>query len=161
MWEEKSISDVAKIISGGTPKTAIMEYWDGDISWLSVKDFSGEKRKVYTSEKTITKEGLEKSAATLIYEGDIVISARGTVGELVQVGIPMTFNQSCFGLSAKKGYINDFIYYALKQYLWQKKRRLSLLQKCFMKHLLKRKRNYLLWAGTTTHSQRKRSKKKL
>ncbi len=117
MWEEKSISDVANIISGGTPKTAIRQYWDGDISWLSVKDFSGEKRKVYTTEKTITKEGLENSAATLIYEGDIVISARGTVGELVQVGIPMTFNQSCFGLSAKKGFINDFIYYALKYYV--------------------------------------------
>ena len=32
------------IISGGTPKTSVAEYWNGDTPWLSVKDFNNELR---------------------------------------------------------------------------------------------------------------------
>ena len=105
---------MANIISGGTPKTEISEYWNGDIPWLSVKDFSGNTRHVYSSEKSITELGLNNSATQLLFPGDIIISARGTVGEIAQVGKTMAFNQSCYGLRAKDGYLADFLYYVLK-----------------------------------------------
>ena len=48
----------------------------------------------------------------------MIISARGTIGELAQLGKPMAFNQSCYGLRAKKELTsNDFMYYALKHIL--------------------------------------------
>ena len=31
------LSELMDIIGGGTPKTSIAEYWNGDIPWLSVK----------------------------------------------------------------------------------------------------------------------------
>ena len=34
------LSSIIEIISGGTPKTSIPEYWNGVIPWLSVKDFN-------------------------------------------------------------------------------------------------------------------------
>ena len=121
VWEVKRLSSVADIISGGTPKTDIPEYWNGDIYWLSVNDFSGDTRWVYKSEKTITQSGFKNSATKLLKTGDLILSARGTVGELAQVGLPMAFNQSCYGLRGKAGYDNGFIYYALKQQLRQLK----------------------------------------
>ena len=113
-WAVTRVSEMADIISGGTPKTEIAEYWNGDIPWLSVKDFSGDSKRVYSSEKSITKLGLNNSATQLLYPGDIIISARGTVGEVAQIGKRMAFNQSCYGLRAKEGYSANFLYYLLK-----------------------------------------------
>lgn len=113
-WTLTRVSEMADIISGGTPKTEIAEYWNGDIPWLSVKDFSGDSKRVYSSEKSITELGLNNSATQLLYPGDIIISARGTVGEVAQIGKTMAFNQSCYGLRAKEGYSANFLYYVLK-----------------------------------------------
>ena len=113
-WTLTRVSEMADIVSGGTPKTEIPEYWNGDISWLSVKDFAGDTKHVYSSEKTITELGLNNSATQLLFPGDVIISARGTVGEIAQIGKTMAFNQSCYGLRAKEGYSSDYLYYVLK-----------------------------------------------
>jgi type I restriction enzyme S subunit len=114
-WQEKSITEIAQIISGGTPKTDNAAYWNGDIPWLSVADFNNELRWVDKAEKSITELGLSNSATKVLEVGDIIISARGTVGALAQVAKPMAFNQSCYGLRANPE-ISDqgFFYYSLK-----------------------------------------------
>ena len=104
-------SDLCSIIGGGTPKTSVPEYWDGDIPWLSVKDFCGDRKFVYSTEKSITQAGLNNSSTKLLREGDIIVSARGTVGELAMLGKTMAFNQSCFGLRAKEGIDQHYLYY--------------------------------------------------
>lgn len=113
-WKEVRLSKIMEIVGGGTPKSSVDEYWNGSIPWLSVKDFNNEFRKVYTTEKTITELGLSNSSTKLLNKGDLIISARGTVGVLAQLGKPMTFNQSCYGLRAKPPITNDFLYYLLK-----------------------------------------------
>jgi type I restriction enzyme S subunit len=120
-----SLGSVIDIISGGTPKTDIGKYWEnGTIGWLSVTDFNNDLRYVYNSEKKITQEGLENSNTKLLKKGDIIISARGTVGALAQIGTPMCFNQSCFGLRGKKDIIDtNFLYYYLKYYVSNIKKR--------------------------------------
>ena len=114
--ELRIISELCEIISGGTPKTSINEYWNGNIGWLSVKDFAGDVKYVYSSEKTITQLGVEKSSTNILNVDDIIISARGTVGEMAKIGTPMAFNQSCFGLRTKDSNVldQDYLYYALK-----------------------------------------------
>ena len=109
------LSEIIGIIGGGTPKTTVQEYWNGNIPWLSVKDFNGDKKKVYQTEKHITLKGLKESSTKLLQKGDIIISARGTVGEVAILGNEMAFNQSCYGIRAKEGLaINDYIYYYLR-----------------------------------------------
>ena len=109
------LSELMDIIGGGTPKTSRLEYWNGNIPWLSVKDFNNDFRYVYKTEKSITKEGLENSSTKLLDKGDIIISARGTVGEIASIPYPMAFNQSCYGLRAKESLIaSDFLYYLIK-----------------------------------------------
>lgn len=113
-WKEVKISDLIEIIGGGTPKTSVPEYWSGSIPWLSVKDFNAGNRYVYETEKTITEIGLNNSSTKLLKKDDLIISARGTVGALAQLGRPMAFNQSCYGLRAKEMTTNNFVYYLLK-----------------------------------------------
>ena len=113
-WKITRVSQMAEILSGGTPKTEVEEYWNGNIPWLSVKDFAGDARKVYDSEKHISELGLNSSATQLLYPGDLIISARGTVGEIAQIGKTSAFNQSCYGLRVADGYSSNYLYYMLK-----------------------------------------------
>ncbi|WP_286669464.1 restriction endonuclease subunit S [Thomasclavelia cocleata] len=113
-WQKTLLIDIVNLIGGGTPKTSKAEYWGGNINWLSVKDFNNENRYVYFTEKTITEEGLNNSSTKLLKRDDIIISARGTVGELAMIPFPMAFNQSCYGIRAKEGIDNTFLYYLIK-----------------------------------------------
>ena len=109
------LADIIDIIGGGTPKTSVPHYWNGDIPWLSVKDFNNDERYVFSTEKTITQEGFNSSSTKMLLRDDIIISARGTVGELAMVPFPMAFNQSCYGIRGKKEYVNQtYLYYLLK-----------------------------------------------
>ena len=109
------LSEVMDLIGGGTPKTSKPEYWNGNIPWISVKDFNNDFRYVYKTEKSITQLGLQKSSTKLLQRGDVIISARGTVGEIATIPFAMAFNQSCYGLRAKKGMVtSDYLYYLIK-----------------------------------------------
>lgn len=113
-WKETAILEIIDIIGGGTPKTSIADYWNGEIPWLSVKDFNNDNRYVYDTEKHISDLGLNNSSTKLLQRDDIIISARGTVGEIAMIPYPMAFNQSCYGIRAKAGTDKAFLYYLLK-----------------------------------------------
>jgi type I restriction enzyme S subunit len=103
-WEVKSFADTVDIISGGTPKTSTYEYWNGTIPWFSVGDISQDSSVwVVDTEKKITQKGIENSSTRVLPVGTTIISARGTVGKVVLVGVPMAMNQSCYGLHGKAG----------------------------------------------------------
>ncbi len=111
------LSDLIYLIGGGTPKTTEPEYWNGDIPWLSVKDFNNVNRYVYSTEKSITEKGLNNSSTKMLEKNDIIISARGTVGEIAMLSCPMAFNQSCYGIKGKEGINQTFLYYLIKNYI--------------------------------------------
>jgi len=110
------LTNYAKIILGGTPATNRPDFWDGGIPWVSVVDFTDSK-KIYTTEKTITESGLSQSNTKLLNEGDIIVSARGTVGKMAVCGKKMAFNQSCYALLTKdNNKLNqNFLFYLLRE----------------------------------------------
>jgi type I restriction enzyme, S subunit len=64
-WREEPLSEIIQLIGGGTPKTSVPEYWNGEIPWLSVVDFNAGKKYVFDTEKKITKSGLANSSTKL------------------------------------------------------------------------------------------------
>jgi len=113
-WKTYKLGEILNLFGGGTPKTTVPEYWNGSIPWLSVVDFSSVNKKVYKTEKTNTDKGLNESSTRILKKGQIIISARGTVGELAMLGTDMAFNQSCYGIDSKEKTTNEFLYYLLK-----------------------------------------------
>jgi type I restriction enzyme S subunit len=98
-WLEGSLLELIELVGGGTPKTVVPEYWDGDIPWLAGGDISSNHKSfVLHSEKTITKNGLNNSSAKLMPKFATIISARGTVGKYCLLGQPMAFSQSNYGI---------------------------------------------------------------
>ena len=114
-WKILTLSTIINLIGGGTPKRSNQAYWNGNIPWLSVKDFNNQYRYVDSAEETITELGEQESSTKVLKTGQLIISARGTVGALAQLTQPMAFNQSCYGIDAKREYTdNDFLYYLVK-----------------------------------------------
>ena len=89
------LEDVTTMIGGGTPKTAISEYWSDDIVWLSPTDLPpiGVISKVGDSRKRISKLGLQKSSAKLLPIGTVVFSSRATIGKIAITTRELSTNQ--------------------------------------------------------------------
>lgn len=101
-WEEKTLFDIIDLIGGGTPKTSVNEYWDGNIGWLSAGDITqSHKGFVVNTEKCISELGLKNSSAKLLPKYSTIISARGTVGKYCILSKPMAYSQSNYGVLPK------------------------------------------------------------
>jgi len=105
-------TETVEILGGGTPKTTVTEFWHGNIPWFSVADAPDDSSVfVIDTEKKITPAGVENSSTQVLPVGTTIITARGTVGKVALVGVPMAMNQSCYGLRGllgEKGYYNYF-----------------------------------------------------
>ena len=77
---------------------------------------------MYSTEKHISQSGFENSPTKMLHKDDIIISARGTVGEIAMIPFDMAFNQSCYGIRASRGIDQPFLYYLLKNCISQLKR---------------------------------------
>jgi len=111
-WEVIPFSETVEVFGGGTPKTSVPEYWDGRIPWYSVVDAprDADVFVIDTAKKT-TQAGVDNSSTRVLPEGASIISARGTVGRVALIGVPMAMNQSCYGLrdrNSKRGYFTYF-----------------------------------------------------
>lgn len=107
------IKDIAKVITGGTPSTSIIEYWEnGNIPWLN----SGELNKgiINSSENYITKLGLENSVAKLMPPNTVLIALTGaTTGVTALLKIEACANQSVTGILPSDKHIPEYLYYFL------------------------------------------------
>jgi type I restriction enzyme S subunit len=115
-WEIKKLGEVSEIINGGTPKTKVSAYWDGDIYWITPADL-GKLTKIIVNDtpRKITDLGLEKSSAKLFPENSIILSTRAPIGHLAINSVPMSTNQGCRGIVPIKNVDTWFIYYFLKK----------------------------------------------
>jgi type I restriction enzyme S subunit len=101
-WETTSLFDVIELIGGGTPKTDIAEYWNGDIKWISAKDVTPNHKKfIVDTEKKITEQGLSNSSAKILPKYATIISARGTVGNYCILAESMALSQSNYGIKPR------------------------------------------------------------
>lgn len=113
-WNSSNVCCIANILSGGTPSKQVFEYWNqGSIPFFGPTDYNGNLFQLDTIDK-ITQEGLIHCASSLFQEDTIIITARGSIGKLIIVGIPMTMNQSCYALSAKDGNY-EYLYFLTLQ----------------------------------------------
>ena len=76
-WEGKALGEVATIINGGTPKSEVAAYWDGDVDWLTPKDMGKlDGFLVHVTPRRISREGLAKCSARQVPAGSVIMSTR-------------------------------------------------------------------------------------
>ncbi len=114
-WEVGVLDDMVELLSGGTPKTSVPSYWDGDIPWYTAKDApNGSDVFAVDTERKITQLGVKNSATRVLDAATTVITARGTVGRLTCLGVPMAMNQTCYGIRGARSYPDFFTYWNVR-----------------------------------------------
>ena len=102
----KALGEVAeKISSGGTPKTGVSEYYDGDIPWCRTQEVDfGE---IWDTGVKITEIGLKNSSAKWLPENCVIVAMYGaTVGKIGINKIPMATNQACANIQLDENIAN-------------------------------------------------------
>lgn len=108
-WEVKPFTEIADVLSGGTPKTNVSEYWNGEIPFFTPRDVP-DCFYVHDTDKHVTDLGLSKCASELYPSDTVFITARGTVGKVALPSVPMAMNQSCYALRGKAGIPQRFLF---------------------------------------------------
>lgn len=113
-WPQAKLADVADIVNGGTPKSNVAEFWDGEHQWLTPADMGKMVgREITQTPRTITAMGLAKSSARLAPPKSVILSTRAPIGHLAINVVPMAFNQGCRALVPGPKLDHVFLYYFL------------------------------------------------
>jgi type I restriction enzyme S subunit len=108
-WEVRKFTELADVLSGGTPKTDVQSYWNGEIPFFTPRDAPDSFYALQT-EKHITEIGLSKCSSELYPPETVFITARGTVGKIALPSVPMAMNQSCYALRGMNGISQHFLF---------------------------------------------------
>ena len=96
-WQIKTIEEIAKTTSGGTPSRTNKDYYSGDILWVK----SGELNDnfIHDTEEKITGEAVKNSSAKLFPIGTVLMAMYGaTVGKTAILRNEATTNQAVCGI---------------------------------------------------------------
>lgn len=115
-WKKVKVKELFTILGGGTPSKSKVEYWNGEIPWISPKDM----KTTYISGTMdyITEEGLDNSSAKLAKKGSIVLVVRSGI---LQRTLPVayllkdsTVNQDLKGFDSGDELINKYFLWYVK-----------------------------------------------
>jgi type I restriction enzyme, S subunit len=109
-WEPRPILELCEIWSGGTPRKSVVEYWNGDIPWVSGKDL----KTPYLDDAIdhITNTGVE-NGSRLAPKNAVLLLVRGMglVKDLpvAVINRSMAFNQDIKALVSRGEFSGQFL----------------------------------------------------
>lgn len=112
-WKVIKIKNAFNIISGATPKTDNMAYWDGEITWITPADYNTEDKMISSSKRNITLAGLNSCGTSIVPEGSIIFSKRAPIGLVAINVVPLCTNQGCISCIPKPSVNTKYFYYLM------------------------------------------------
>lgn len=111
-WEEKKLITLCeKVQSGGTPKSTLREYYDGDIPFLSISDMTSQGKFITSTSNHISKLGLDNSSSWIVPVNSIIYSMYASVGFVAINKIQLATSQAVLNLILKEGLNLEYVYY--------------------------------------------------
>jgi type I restriction enzyme S subunit len=119
-WPSRRLGEVATVKCGATPKTDIVEFWNGDLIWVTPKDLGAlDSIEISTTERRITKAGFDSCSVHHIPVNSVVMSSRAPIGHLAINTVPVCTNQGCKSFVPKPGLMTRYLYWALRAVMSQ------------------------------------------
>ena len=107
-WEEKTLGEVFKTYSGGTPDTTKKKtYYGGTIPFIRSAEINKEETELF-----LTQEGLENSSAKLVNKGDLLVALYGAnSGDSAIAKINGAINQAVLCLQSENSnvFVQNFL----------------------------------------------------
>ena len=114
-WGLKRLKRVVSFQGGGTPEKDNLEYWLGDIPWVSPKDMKVSV--VVDTEDKITPKAIRESATNLVPTGAVLIVVRsGILAHTIPValaGCEVTLNQDLKAMIPRSELLPQYLVYLL------------------------------------------------
>lgn len=115
-WTIKRIKHLFSIFSGATPQSAVEDYWDGDVLWITPADYKTKDKYVYGGKRNISFIGLKSCSATMIPKGSIIFSKRAPIGTVAINNNELATNQGCLSCVPNSNCCAEFYYYFMSIY---------------------------------------------
>lgn len=110
-WKMYTIGDVVKVVGGGTPSTAIPDYWEGGVHpFCTPKDMSGLlSTALVDTERYLTDKGVAKVSSGILPPGTVLLSSRAPIGYLAISDIPISVNQGIIAMICDNLITNAYV----------------------------------------------------
>lgn len=118
-WNINKIKHNFSIISGATPKSENMDYWDGDIFWITPADFKTMDKYVSCGKRNLSQAGYNSCGTTLVPANSVIFSKRAPVGTVAVTTGELCTNQGCLSCVPEKTTNSLFYYYAMSVFTEQ------------------------------------------
>lgn len=115
-FKDYKIDEIGEVYSGGTPKTSVEDYWNGEIGWITPKDLSNYDH-IYIShgERNISQKGLDNSSAKLVPKNTVLMTSRAPIGYIAIAKEELSTNQGFKSLFCNENICHyKYFYYWLK-----------------------------------------------
>ena len=108
------LGDVCSIVSGATPKTAVADYWNGDIKWVTPAELDDNSHVIYDTAKHLTEKGFSSASLHMLPKGTVLLTTRAPIGKVAIAGEEMCCNQGFKNLICSDVINNEYLYRYLK-----------------------------------------------
>ncbi len=110
-WEQKTIGEIFKTSSGGTPERSKMEYWNGSVPWVTTSqiDFNI----ISSANEFISNKGLDNSSAKMFPKNTVLVALIGqgkTRGKVALLDFEAATNQNCAAILPSEVVIPSFTF---------------------------------------------------
>lgn len=111
-WKISKIMYLSTIFNGSTPNTGKINYWDGDVKWVTPKDLFNNKI-ITDSLKKITEEGYRSCGTNMVPINTILLSTRAPIGTVAIAKTELCTNQGIKSIvcNGKKLHYKFLFYY--------------------------------------------------
>ena len=113
---ELKLKYVCRTVGGGTPDKENLDFWNGDIPWISAKDMG--QFRISFAEDHITREAVAASATRIVPAGSVLVVARsGILRHTLPVGVTLrdfAINQDMKALIPDRSLQATFLAYFIK-----------------------------------------------
>lgn len=116
-WDVKKLKYIARMVGGSTPFKDNLEFWNGDIPWVSPKDMKADF--IHTSKDYITHLGVIDNNLELVPENSTLIVVRSGILKhtlpVAMTKIKVTLNQDMKALIPKSNFlISEYLFWMFK-----------------------------------------------
>ena len=112
-WEDLTLGDVGRIVTGKTPLTAVEGNFGGQIPFVTPSDMDG-RRTISTTARYLTEVGAASVKGSKIPAGSVMVSCIGSdMGKAVIAGRDCVTNQQINSIVVDDRFSSEFVYYNL------------------------------------------------
>jgi type I restriction enzyme S subunit len=113
-WEYKKLGEVTQVVSCGTPKTSVEEYWGEGHYWVTPAELNDSTIYIDHTERQITDEALAKTKLQVLPKGTVLLSSRAPIGKVAICDVEMYCNQGFKNCICSEVINNKYLFYFLK-----------------------------------------------